>query len=129
MFLVGIAGSVLPYLILLGVVFAFSIQTPAQKSGYVRNDVDCAYRIDASLPASNSYFQTNYMFSSYGSHVCSKEKSDYKGKEKQSVFLSLRRPMQTIIPGRWIVRNDFQRDRFYRFNFSGLSPPTLCCFV
>jgi hypothetical protein len=127
MFLVGIAGSVLPYLILLGVVFAFSIQTPAQKSGYVRNDVDCAYRIDASLPASNSYFQTNYMFSSYGSHECSKEKSDYR--EKQSVSQLVWRPMQTIIPGRWIVRNDFQSDLFFRFIFSGLSPPTLCCFV
>ncbi|MDK2841558.1 MAG: hypothetical protein PWQ17_1063 [Anaerophaga sp.] len=132
MFFVGIGGCFLPYLILLGLVFTFSIQAPARTSGYAMNagqNEDSACRIDASLSASASCLQANYIYSSYCSHECSTEKYDYKEKKSQSVFMLVLLPVQAITREQWFLRDDFLNDRFSLLNFSGLSPPSLCCFV
>jgi len=125
MFFVGIAGSFLPYLLVLGLVFVFSIQAPGQTSCYTPNagqNKEYICRMETSLPASAFCLPSNYFYSSYCSRECSEKRADTK-KEKQSFSLLVCMPVHAIIGGQWFVRDDFQNIGFSRLNFSGLSPP------
>lgn len=124
MFLVGIAGSLLPFLFLLGVVFVFSVQTSTQS-------LDDALYFDDNEALSHQIYhpsalesdaETDFRFSqAYADNIdCTKA-------QMSGMLCMMPRTVEADTSGTILqIPGVLVADGQYLFCFSGLSPPRCC---
>ncbi|MGQ1890855.1 hypothetical protein ACT29H_10460 [Thermophagus sp. OGC60D27] len=128
MFLVGITGSFLPYLFVLGMVFICSLDAPVHWADYALNcgnDPLPAHHPEL-LPVDTSE-GSDYWASVNEIAEFSLKKCDRKEKGKALLKRMVCCPVQSVI---WKIRlnqKDFLSSRLAKFYWSGLSPPLQYC--
>ena len=130
MFLLGIAGSVLPYFLALGMVLIYSLEAPAQKPDYAFNSDNSKRIIREHQPDSLlilSLEGPDFRVSSHEFKNCPLKKCDRKEKEKahpQRITFSFSR---VVMAGSHLLRSELVKSQLSGFCWSGLSPPCRIC--
>ncbi len=123
MFLLGISGSLLPYLLLLGVILVFSFQTTTQTIDDARNSEENTARkhVYYKFHSSKAFPGRSYYFSAENTGKQSTECCDSKVKEKQPP--SRMKFMFMLSIQEYFSEKETTINPLSSFIFSGLSPP------
>jgi len=124
MFFVGITGSLIPFLFLLGVVFVFSIQTSAQA-------LDDAPKLDEDTPLSHQFYCPSTLESEseadFHFSQAFADSFDWKITQMSGMHCMVQCLAEAVTPGNPMrMRGLLLTDGKYSSCFPGLSPPRCC---
>lgn len=124
MFLVGITGSLMPFLFLLGVVFVFSIQTSAQS-------LDDAPNFDKETALSHEFYCPSSVESNSGADIHFSQayscNSELNKTQVSGWYCMMQCLPEALMPGfSTLMSGWLLMDGQYSSCFPGLSPPSYC---